>query len=341
MAVIAFGAVGASPSGDIAGYGGTTQGQLLEFLRAFGHTLVEPGDPAATHYLALDHNRSTLATVRQIVPPGRRVLAVFEPRVVIPSNYHRGTHREYGTVISMTPALRVGAEPGFLPWPQRDWRARPPGVAARVPGMTALINANKISVIHGSLYGLRRRVIEAFASEGQQLTLAGSNWLRRGRPVLVENLRALAYAMLNRERVSVSEFAHALRLSSSIDHAGIVEDKDGVLLGSEFAVVIENDANYISEKLFDAIICGCVPLFFGPDLEQFGIPKGVVLRMPPSAHAFPHAARSTPGAERAEVLRAGREWLARDETWQKWAMPNALQRLAGAIDVATRRPSIP
>jgi hypothetical protein len=332
MATLAIGAIGASSTGDLAGYSGTTHGQLLEFLRELGHDLVEPGDPSATHYLALDHNRHSLALVEEVVPVSNRILSVFEPRVVIPANYHRSTHKKYGSIISMTPALRVGDAPGFLPWAERDWRRQPAAPAERVAGTTALINANKISVITGSLYGLRRQVIEAFAREGQQLTLAGSNWLRSGRPVAVENAKALAYAVLNHERIDLGELAHSLRLSPTVDHLGIVDDKDDVLVRSEFCVVIENSASYISEKLFDAIIAGCVPLFTGPELSLFDIPEDVVIRMPHSARAFPAAVRTATADEKSRVLLAGREWLARDDTWEKWAMPNALRRFAVAVD---------
>lgn len=333
MVTLAFSAVGASAAGDLAGFSRTPHGQLLQFLRDRGHELVEPSDPSATHFLSLDHNGGSLAAAAATVARENRQLVVLEPRVVIPSNYHRSIHRKFGAIISLTPELHIENGRPFLPWPQRDWRAQPPAAGVeRVPGSTAIINANKISMIAGSLYGLRRRVIEAFASASQPLTLAGSKWLRAGRAVHIENARAVAYALLNTERIDWSERAHELRLSAAVDHLGIVDDKEAVLLRSEFAVVIENSAGYISEKLFDAIIAGCVPLFVGPELGQFGIPDDVVIRMPHDANSFPEAVRTLSAERKAAVLDAGRAWLALDSTFETWAMPSALARIAAVVD---------
>ena len=121
-------------------------------------------------------------------------------------------------------------------------------------------------------------------------------------------------------------------LTPTIEHLGVVDDKEGVLLRSQFAVVIENSAGYISEKLFDAVIAGCIPLFVGPELSQFGIPNDVVLRMPLRADAFPEAVQALTEAEADAILTAGRRWLASDATWERFAMPQALKRLATAVN---------
>jgi hypothetical protein len=260
-----------------------------------------------------------------------RILVVYEPRVVIPANYRPSTRRQYGTIIGMSPA----AAPTFLPWPQRDWRADPVGENPRIPGTTALINANKLSSVRGSLYGLRRRVIAQFDADGLPLTLAGSGWDRAGRALLTENARSLAYALVNRVPIDPREWAVALPLSGSVDYIGRIEKKDDVLLRSEFAVVIENSATYVSEKLFDAVIAGCVPLYVGPSLAPFGIPETVVIALPQDPTSFTAAVRNLSAETKQKVLAAGRAWLADDQTHATWAMPSALDRLAHKIHVST------
>ena len=330
MAIVAFSAVGASASGDIEGYRRTTHGALLSYIEAHGHELVEPGDPRATHFVSLDHNARSFAAIAATVPVESRTLVVYEPRVVIPANHRASVRRGYGRVISVfaTPDQK------FLYWPQRDWRADPPVTIPRVPGTTAVVNANKLSSIRGSLYGLRRRVIRSFAKEGLPLTLAGPNWTRRGRALLVENLRAIAYAVLNREMVEVREWAGTIPTSGSVTHLGKVDDKEAVFLASEFAVVIENSQAYLSEKLFDALIAGCVPLYVGPPLARYDIPESVAVVLPPRAAAFTEAVRTMTADEKRAMLDAGRSWLASDATHDRWAMPNALQRIADEIHQA-------
>lgn len=330
MAVIAFSAVGASAGGDIPGYRRTLHGALLDLLEGHGHRLVEPGDGAATHFVSLDHNKASLAAVAASIPADRRILVVYEPRVVIPANYRRAERRQYGQVIMMS---ATAAAP-YLEWPQRDWRATPPAPGAHLPGTTAIVNANKLSSMRGSLYGLRRRVIARFAGEHQPLSLAGASWERRGRALLVENARAIAYAVINREVVDLREWARAVPTTGSITYLGKVDDKEEVLLDAEFAVVIENSATYVSEKLFDAVIAGCVPLYVGPPLGDYGIPESVAVLLPPRANAFTDAVRTLTPEQKKAVLDAGAAWLASDETYRRWAMPHALARLADAIHEA-------
>ena len=328
MAVIAFSAVGASAAGDIEGYRQTTHGALLSYIEAHGHELVEPGDARATHFVSLDHNARSFAAIAATVPVEARTLVVYEPRVVIPANYRESVRRGYGSVI---PVFASPAGGPFLYWPQRDWRAEPPATMPRVAGTAAVVNANKLSSIRGSLYGLRRRVIRRFAAEGLPLTLAGPNWTRRGRALFVENLRAIAYAVLNREVVELREWAGTLPTSGSVTHLGKVDDKEAVFLASEFAVVIENSQAYLSEKLFDALIAGCVPLYVGPPLARYDIPESVAVVLPPRAAAFTDAVRTLSTGEKQAVLDAGRAWLASDATHDRWAMPHALARIADEI----------
>ncbi|MEJ1230373.1 MAG: hypothetical protein WDM88_06715 [Galbitalea sp.] len=233
----------------------------------------------------------------------------------------------------MTPAVVAEAGSPRLPWPQRDWRVRIPTKTTRVPGSTVLINANKLSMVRGSLYGLRRRIIEAFSREGLPLILAGSNWARPARELPRENARALAYAIVNHELVDLTEWAGALPLGGSVDYVGIVDDKEALMAQAEFAVVVENSATYISEKLFDAVIAGCVPLYVGPALSSLGIPDGVAVQLGAHARAtdFTNAVRTLTQSQKTAVLDSGRDWLADDSTYTTWAMPYALERLAEAI----------
>jgi hypothetical protein len=332
MAVIALSVVGATPSGNLAGYAELEQGALLGMLRDKGHRLVEPTGTSATHFVSMNHNRTSFAEIAPRIPSFRRQLVVFEPRVVLPDNYKRSVRQKYGPILAMGTRGDVGAH--GLPLPQHDWREGPTPEGIHLRGTTALINANKISMISGSLYGLRREVIGAFDQARLPLTLAGSNWDRRGGRALLENARSLAYAMSNGETIDIREWARRLPLDGSVQNIGVIGDKQAVLAQVEFAVVIENSATYISEKLFDAVVAGCVPLYVGPSLSSMDIPDNVAIQLgkAPKANEFPQAVRALSDAKKAQVLKAGEMWLADDVTYQTWAMPNALMRLASAID---------
>ena len=50
-----------------------------------------------------------------------------------------------------------------------------------------------------------------------------------------------------------------------------MENKWSVLRNYRYCIVIENSSDFVSEKLFDAVSMGCLPLYVGPNLENFGI----------------------------------------------------------------------
>jgi hypothetical protein len=50
----------------------------------------------------------------------------------------------------------------------------------------------------------------------------------------------------------------------------------------KFALVIENELSYMSEKLFDAFFAGCIPIYVGPNVANYKIPKGLVIQCQPT-----------------------------------------------------------
>jgi hypothetical protein len=63
------------------------------------------------------------------------------------------------------------------------------------------------------------------------------------------------------------------------NYFGVTDDKNKTLSQYKIAVVIENSADFISEKLFDSIRAGCVSVYVGPNLEKYGIPKASAIQV--------------------------------------------------------------
>ena len=59
---------------------------------------------------------------------------------------------------------------------------------------------------------------------------------------------------------------------------GFVDDKHGLLQRYKFNVIIENSSMIHTEKIFDAFVNGTIPIYFGPELDGFGIPKNAYIR---------------------------------------------------------------
>jgi hypothetical protein len=59
---------------------------------------------------------------------------------------------------------------------------------------------------------------------------------------------------------------------------GKIVDKHTVLINSKFSLVIENSSDYISEKLLDSLIDGCIPIYMGPSFEGTALNEDLVIR---------------------------------------------------------------
>ena len=60
---------------------------------------------------------------------------------------------------------------------------------------------------------------------------------------------------------------------------GEVPDKHSILLKSNFSLIVENSDRIVTEKLFDTILSGSIPVYYGPDLSQFGLPTDLAIEI--------------------------------------------------------------
>ena len=71
-------------------------------------------------------------------------------------------------------------------------------------------------------------------------------------------------------------------------YSGSVPNKGAIFRGSKYALTFENTANiggYITEKIFDAMFVGCVPIYCGaPDIENY-VPAECFIRIDPKTPA--------------------------------------------------------
>lgn len=86
---------------------------------------------------------------------------------------------------------------------------------------------------------------------------------------------------LTREGLPLSVFGRGL--PPTLSPGGPVRCKGHILRAARLAVVIENSSEgdlYVSEKLWDAILCGCVPLYHGSSAAEHMVPPESLIRLP-------------------------------------------------------------
>lgn len=73
------------------------------------------------------------------------------------------------------------------------------------------------------------------------------------------------------------------RLPAELSPGGEIASKSAVLRPARFALVIENHSEgdqYVSEKIWDALLCWCVPIYFGTGAVDRLIPPESFIRLP-------------------------------------------------------------
>jgi hypothetical protein len=256
---------------------------------------------ALNHHEAVERAMSALA-----LAPKDCALVVLEPAVTAPRMYTAGVRRRYGHVFAASAwwARRLHGE-AFL-WPQEiTWE----DVGDRAGAVASvLVNADKRSAVHGSLYGLRRKIIQTFDGQGLELDLYGRGWSSGFRRDALEGSKAVGRALLGNRPPDFGE-AYGDVGWKPAQWKGPVESKTDAFRAGNVGIVVENSADYVSEKLFDVIRHGLVAVYVGPPLEEFGVPSDMaVLARPDPRHVADVVSALSLSEIQARVAQA-RAWL--------------------------------
>jgi len=171
-----------------------------------------------------------------------------------------------------------------------------------------MINGDKRSAIKGSLYGLRRSVIRESQHRGMPLAVFGPGWDASAQARLTSGARAAARALASGTPPRLVEAFGGLA-HRPFSWMGTVDDKQEAFASAPVAIVIENSADYVSEKLVDAIRGGAAPIYVGPPLSQFGLPDSLALPAAATAADVVRTVQSLTPSQIDEIVSAGGAWL--------------------------------
>lgn len=227
--------------------------------------------------ISIDHPRGSISKSAEI-----KVLILYEPEAVLPWQYKESELAKFDLIIPLSPwrAQDLGISTyAFQPYdqivsPMTPWRPR--GV------FVAMINANKFSSSQTSLYGLRRAVSRELSFRNIDYRFFGQDWEMSRWKEVQKRVISLRETLLAGRKVNWPETFSELFWRSN-KYFGEIADKFKVLEDSTYSLVIENDIFALSEKVFDSIVAGAVPIYVGPDLSRF-FPQleSCIVRCPPN-----------------------------------------------------------
>lgn len=267
-----FGEIGSVPES-------SAWSSLLDEIRNLGVVVWEPGNLEPSHFLAIDYSPK-LSTHLLRFPKRNRWLCVTEPIVVNPRQFSRLTRRRFSRVLmpsSLYPRSRDSEiwEGGIL-----DLRRNGDFFAANDGNRQGygMVNQNKFSMIRGSNYALRARLVRHAAKNRLPLRVAGADWDRGLAWTALKLLHHMGIALAAGHLPRLGNLVAPLSRSSRQLLVGAVGSDVEFLSRQKIALVIENESSYVSEKIFAAFRAGCQCVYVGPPLSANDFPKGFLFQ---------------------------------------------------------------
>lgn len=284
---------------------------------------------SAEKVLCFNHRPSVYRQCRQAGLQAKQlVLFLMEPEVVVPAQYSSRIWNLYGTVFTFLENLVDGKHVLHMRYPQGQ------PLIENVPSwenrqFLMLMNANKYSYVAHELYTLRREAI-TFFEQTPDFHLYGHGWLRNG----ALNTNTLIQALqCGKPLRYVADLAHGFR--HSLSYRGSVPDKYAVLQKYKFCLALENEAEtqgWISEKLFDCLCTGTVPVYFGAKNITNEVPQTCFIdyREYSSFKKLEHYLRDMTEQTWLNYQRAGQEFI-RSDNFRKWLPQNTFTAIAAQL----------
>lgn len=282
---------------------------LASFLTQKGWKIVEDLDEADA-ICAVELPVTRLHFPKRIEHSKTKGLLILqEPSVVRPFHKHRRQLDRFAK------RIEVGrwADSSFTPWPAMyldDFEEY--CMAEKLP-RACMIASNKLSMVPGELYSLRRQVVDS----NPNVDLYGQGWdspkQTRLKQIVFELYVATISGALRKPLV-------ALRFLRNVrKNFGPVNDKLSTNAKYKVTVVIENSREYMSEKLLEAISAGSIPVYVGPKVTDFGIPEGLVIEVEPDVESVNAGIAQGLRADFESWAQNCREWLS-EETKKLWSL---------------------
>lgn len=280
---------------------------------------------SAEYFVCVDHCPSDLRSARRMgITRERSVLIRNEPTVVSPENRDSVVRKEYALIIDMGRPSSISKN--MLPWPQQ-WPSEEfePVDKYQRKNRIVLINANKISFLPGELYSLRRASLSKFDS----IDLFGQGWDMSFGEKIKHYLSNLWIALKSGQ---LPRFSRGRYFFRNYDNwKGAPADKREIAKSYKFALIIENSKEFITEKLFDALFSGCIPVYVGPKLEEFEIPNTLYMQAEDNLESIELAIASAKQIDYTKWRAIKDEWLSKENVKDLWSADSVNKRIASQI----------
>lgn len=269
---------------------------FLETLLSMGHSFAFEGN--GDIFVNLDHSQECLS--KWIEENGElkpRILIRLETKSVYPNQYTSRVENAYSQIYSIgTSEIKYkGKKLGYPYVPSKHniiqevqldleevleqhkrenifselhWNSR--------PNKAVFVGSNKF-ISDDYYYSIRRYFVSKELENGT-LQVFGDFWVNSRVKRFIYLIRSTLYSFrVGERRNPLEKFSWVLR--DYPEARGEIRDKLELLKQSKFNLIIENSPGFVTEKVFDAILCGAVPIYFGASFIDSPLLEKCILRV--------------------------------------------------------------
>jgi hypothetical protein len=110
-----------------------------------------------------------------------------------------------------------------------------------------------------------------------------------------------------------------------------IYNKHLILEKSKFALTIENSNSYASEKIFDALINGSIPIYVGPKLESLGLPQDIAIEADLFSTSLIEILSNLDEPKIQSLINAGNSFLKTSDFKSKWTAESVYEEIGFEI----------
>lgn len=250
-----------------------------------------------------------------------KVLVRLEPKIVIPENYKPKNIKFFDLLIDVGKVQNL--ETNVLNWPQDLSLSN--NLTLNRSERVAMVNSNLLSLHRGENYSLRR----AASTKIDQIDLYGRQWNNSARDKALTSLRELNKIITKPQSLKITGAKYYFR--SYQNFLGSIESKRSALSNYKYSLVIENSNDYVSEKIFDSFLAGCIPIYVGPSLTNYSIPTDLYFQAEPNIKSIIERITNAQSVDYYNWFRNSQIWLSSPDTYQTWSRDLFTEKLESVI----------
>ena len=268
------------------------------------------------------------------VPKNRMVLVLWEPPITHPKLHSDKFLANFGHIYAPSKEWAKSYSTKYFKWPVGKIKTNMLKNFNTRYKKVVIIQSNKVALLRGENYSLRRDVLFESLRLKIPITLHGSGW---GKLPIREIGKALLNLLLNINK-GISIYGLKYTNSKYRYYCGISNNKYKTLKKYRFSIVIENHSSYISEKIFDSLNSGCITLYIGPKLEDYGLDKNTAIQLDPSSASILNLIENLLKLNDKEILKLHKiQKRHMEKGFKNWNNEIVLKKLATDIKSVIRK----